>query len=128
MEYDNKHKTVQTTLEQIIENCASGTSNIVEFDNKSLILIANELDGDPIYQYRGVEICMYNKRFTICKNSDLIDLGLCTPENLQSGRPGISTRKGIIHQIDAAMDYRCTRGGACFKRCSICKRANRKRK
>ena len=53
--------------------------------------------------YRDVEFEQHNGRYMIISNSDLLDLGLCTPKTIQSGHKGYKSLTTLMTRIDKGL-------------------------
>jgi len=67
---------------------------------------------DGICYYRDIVFEQHNDRFMVISNSDLLDLGLCTPKTIQMGHRGYSslcTECGAYERAEVAELF----GGLC---------------
>ncbi|MCK5225123.1 MAG: hypothetical protein KAQ89_00240 [Planctomycetes bacterium] len=53
--------------------------------------------------YRDIEFEQHNVRYIIVSNSDLLDLGICTPKTIQRGHKGYKSLSTLMKRIDKGL-------------------------
>lgn len=58
---------------------------------------------DGICYYRNIKFEQHNGRYIIISNSDLLKLGICTPETIQRGHKGYTSLATLMTRIDKGL-------------------------
>jgi len=100
------YEIVVTVLdERIAELCSK---NIEKKTGYHCEIRKHEMTHEPIQKdgecyYRDIAFEQHNGRYMVVSNSDLLDLGICTPKTIQRGHKGYKSLATLMKRIDKGL-------------------------